>query len=123
MNDFLKFPFDLPAPDGEPEAPEFYGRSQDAEKLALCRHIMEMADGIKRAAPYHIRTQCGDPANNTQPGWMLSLDLHSPTVLLSLPLRRRLCEMLLAADQLIITAVPEENCTRFSCIVTELWRA
>lgn len=110
-------------PGDEPaEDEEFYGTEQDKEKLALCRHIIDMADGIKRVAPYHINVKASDTENNMQRGWILYLDLHSPTVFLSLQLRKRLCEMMLAADRLVVTAVPEENCTRFSCIVTDLWR-
>lgn len=110
-------------PGDEPEYEvSFFGTQQDAGKLVLCRHIMDMADGIKRVAPHHIRTKCSDPDDNTKSGWMLSLDMHSPTVFLSLPLRKRLCEMMLAADQLVITAVPGKNVTRFSFFVTDLWR-
>ena len=110
-------------PGDEPEyEEEFYGSEQDAEKLALCRHIMAIADGIRRVAPYHIRTECGNPSNNTQSSWVLSLDLHSPTVFLSMPLRKRLCEMMLAADSLTITAMPKGSSTRFSFVVEDLWR-
>lgn len=111
----------LPGDEPEEDEEEFFGKEQDAEKLALCRHIMEMSDGIKRVAPYHIRTKCDDPNDNAQREWSLSLDLQSPTVLLSLPIRKRLCEIMLAADQLVISAMPKENVTRFSFVVNDLW--
>lgn len=111
----------LPGDEPEEDKEAFYGKEQDAEKLALCRHIMEMSDAIKRVAPYHIRTKCDDPNDNTKREWSLSLDLQSPTVLLSLPIRKRLCEIMLAADQLVISAMPKENVTRFSFVVNDLW--
>ena len=109
-------------PGDEPAEEDFFGREQNAEKLALCCHIMDMADGIKRAAPYHISVKSTNPEDNTNRGWIMYLELHSPAVFLSLELRKRLCEMMLAADRLVITAVPEKSCTRFTCVVTDLWR-
>lgn len=99
----------------------FCGSTQDAEKLALCKHIGEMADAIKRVAPYHIMLRASDVNDNSARSWALHLDLHSPTVFLSLQLRKRLCEMLLAADEVTITADKKGEYTRFSCIVKDLW--
>ena len=108
-------------PGDEPAEEDFFGREQNAEKLALCRHIENMANGIKRAAPYHIRVKAADPDDNTKRAWVMFLELHSPAVFLSMELRKRLCEMMLAADRLVITAVPEKTCTRFTFVVTDLW--
>lgn len=100
----------------------FFGTEQSEKKLAVCKHICDMANGIKRAAPYHIRLQRGDFEDNTHSGWALMLDLHAPTVFLSMPLRKRLCEMILAADQIVIGTADGGAYTRFTFVVSGLWR-
>ena len=100
----------------------FYGTEQDAGKLAVCGHICEMANRIKRAAPYYISVKADRPEDNTKPDWTLTIALHSPTVVISETLRKRLCEMILAADRVEIAADKRENRTNFICTVTDLWK-
>ena len=114
---------EAPMPGDEPaEAGDFCGTEQNAAKLVLCRHIRDMAAGINRISPAKIRIRSSSTDDPTQRSWVLFLELPSPAVCLSLSVRKRLCEMMLAADRVVITAVPEENCTRFTCIVTDLWK-
>lgn len=100
----------------------FSGNEQDSEKKAVCKHIQEMADAIKRVSPPNIRVKSTDMEDYTRRSWQLLLDFRNTAVFVSVELRKRICEMMLSADHLCITTSPDKQFTRFAFIVTDLWR-
>ena len=100
----------------------FSGSEQSAEKKAVCEHIIEMTDAIKRVSPLNIRTRSTDAGDYTHRSWQLLLDVRTPSVFVSEILRKRICEAVLAADHFCITTSPDKQFVRFVFIVTDLWR-